>query len=289
MKILVTGSGGQLGNELRELVPGVADHQFTFIDIGELDLTDEEKTKTFFLENSFHGIIHCAAYTAVDKAESDHTRAFALNAGVPAHLAGIAGSKDMWIIYISTDYVFDGISYQPYTEDDQVNPLSVYGQSKFEGEAELLHSNAKSVIIRTSWLYSSFGANFVKTILKKGRETGNLRVVCDQVGAPTYARDLAQAILTLIPEIGKMEKSGLFHFANEGVASWYDFAKAIIELAGITCTVQPIETKDYPTPAARPPYSVLNKGKIKKRLGITIPYWRDSLKDCIGKIGTSQI
>jgi len=287
MKILVTGSKGQLGNELQELAPGFPEYQFTFIDIDELDLTDEKKTGTFFQVNSFNGIIHCAAYTAVDKAEKERTQAIVLNADVPKQLAEIARSKRMWIIYISTDYVFDGIAFKPYNEEDQVNPLSVYGNSKFEGEVAVLNSKAKGIILRTSWLYSSFSNNFVKTILNKARQGGDLCVVYDQVGTPTYARDLAQTILTLIPEIKKNNKVELFHFSNEGVASWYDFAQAIVELSGIKCNIQPVETKDYPTSAIRPLYSVLNKGKIKKQFGIKIPYWRDSLKDCIEKIKTS--
>jgi dTDP-4-dehydrorhamnose reductase len=287
MKILVTGSKGQLGNELHELAPGFPEYQFTFIDIDELDLTDEEKTDTFFHLHSFHGIIHCAAYTAVDKAEQEGNQANTLNADVPRHLAAIARSKKMWIIHISTDYVFDGIAYKPYTEEDQVNPLSVYGKSKFEGEVALLNSKVTGIILRTSWLYSSFSNNFVKTILQKARQGGDLRVVYDQVGTPTYARDLAHTILALIPDIKKMNKVELYHFSNEGVASWYDFAQAVVELSGVKCTIQPIETTEYPTPAIRPLYSVLNKGKIKKHFGIKIPYWRDSLKDCIEKIITS--
>jgi dTDP-4-dehydrorhamnose reductase len=287
MKILVTGSKGQLGNELRECVPTVPEHQFTFIDIDELDLTDKNETDLYFRQNSFDGIIHCAAYTAVDKAEQERDRAISLNAGVPAHLAEIAGLKGIWLIYISTDYVFDGIAFKPYTEEDQENPLSLYGRSKFEGEVAILRSKSKGIILRTSWLYSSFGNNFVKTILNKARQTGDLRVICDQVGTPTYARDLANAIITLIPEINKIKTTELYHFSNEGVASWYDFAVAIIELSGIPCSIQPVETKDYPTPATRPLYAVLNKGKIRKRFGIKIPYWRDSLKECMEKIKAS--
>jgi dTDP-4-dehydrorhamnose reductase len=287
MKILVTGSKGQLGNELRKLAPGFPQFHFTFIDIDELDLTDEKNTETFFQRNPFQGIIHCAAYTAVDKAEQESSQAFILNAQVPKRLAEIAGSKGMWFIHISTDYVFDGITFKPYTEEDQANPLSVYARSKFEGEVALMHSKAKGVIFRTSWLYSSYGNNFVKTILAKANLGGGLRVVYDQVGTPTYARDLAQAIVILIPEISKTNKMELFHYSNEGVASWYDFAQAIVEFNGVQCTIQPIESKDYPTPAVRPFYSVLNKAKIKKVFGITIPYWRNSLKDCIENIKAS--
>lgn len=284
MRILVTGGNGQLGNELQEAAPGFPDYELTFIDIEELDLTDEKKTNQYFREHYFEGIINCAAYTAVDKAEEEHDKAIALNAIVPKQLAEIARLNRMWIIHFSTDYVFDGIAYKPYSEEDQVNPLSIYAKSKFEGELAVSDSKAQGIILRTSWLYSTFNNNFVKTILHKAREGKGLRVVYDQVGTPTYARDLAQTVLTLIPEIKKFKKAELFHFTNEGVASWYDFAQAIVDLSGIKCTIQPIETKEYPAPAARPLYSVLNKGKIKKQFGIQIPYWRDSLKDCINQI-----
>jgi dTDP-4-dehydrorhamnose reductase len=287
MKILVTGCNGQLGNELKLLAPSFPDYHFSFIDIGDLDLTDEKKTSSFFKVNKFDGIINCAAYTAVDKAEQEPALANALNARLPGQLADIAMTTGTWLVHISTDYIFDGITFKPYLEEDQANPLSVYGRSKFEGEVALLSSKARGVIVRTSWLYSSFGYNFVKTIINKARQGAGLNVIYDQVGTPTYARDLAQAILSLIPEISEAEKIELFHFSNEGVASWYDFAMAIAELFSFQIAVHPIETKEYPTPATRPQYSVLNKAKIKQRFGISIPYWRDSLKDCIDKIKSS--
>jgi dTDP-4-dehydrorhamnose reductase len=283
-KVLVTGSQGQLGSEIREMAPAFPDQQFTFIDIGDLDLTDKGKTRTFLDKNSFDGIINCAAYTAVDKAESEPGPAMALNGEAPGILAQHAAQNGAWIVHISTDYVFDGRNCRPYQEHDPVNPCSVYGRTKLEGERTVMESNARGMIVRTSWLYSAYNANFVKTILKKGSEQGKLGVVFDQIGSPTYGRDLACTLLSLIPEIIKMPKMELFHYSNEGVASWYDFAIAIILESGIDCQVSPIETKDFPTVATRPFYSVLNKHKIKERFGIRIPHWELSLGDCIRKI-----
>jgi dTDP-4-dehydrorhamnose reductase len=281
MKILITGSDGQLGRSLRQHSVDYVEHVFTFIDIHELDLTDRKKTEPYLTSTMPDILVNCAAYTAVDKAEQDVAFAMTVNATVPGHLAEICSAREIKMIHISTDYVFDGRSFRPYSETDPCNPVSVYAKSKYEGEKEILKHNVRGVILRTSWLYSEFGQNFVKTILAKGKELGKLRIVYDQVGSPTYAGDLAKAILEIIPRISEAGSMEICHYANEGVISWYDFAAAILEIGNIDCLLQPVETKDYPTPAARPPYSVFNKTKIKELYGIEIPYWRDSLKVCI--------
>ncbi|MCX6243926.1 MAG: dTDP-4-dehydrorhamnose reductase [Bacteroidetes bacterium] len=281
MKILVTGGDGQLGRSLRKCAVNYPDHAFTFIDINDLDLTDPVKTVAYVTGLMPGILINCAAYTAVDKAEEDSALAMNVNAEVPGKLAWICSGQGIKLIHISTDYVFDGKSYMPYSEDDPCNPASAYAKSKYEGEREILRHNVSGIIIRTSWLYSEYGHNFVKTILAKGIELGNLRVVYDQIGGPTYAGDLAKTLIELIPRLSDSEKMEIFNYANEGAVSWYDFAKAIIDIGGIDCKIQPVGTIDYPTPAARPPYSVFNKTKIRERFGIEIPYWRDSLKVCI--------
>ncbi len=285
MNILVTGGQGQLGTALQELAGEYGLYHFTFIDIRELDLTDNVSIARFMNNNRFDGIINCAAYTAVDRAESEPQLASILNSGVPQQLAGIARQKGQWMIHISTDYVFDGQNHRPYVESDPTNPDSEYGRTKLEGEKAVISSGVHGLILRTSWLYSGSGTNFAKTIFTKGREKGELKVVQDQIGTPTYARDMARMILDIIPEMKLLEKPELYHFSNEGVASWYDFAKAVVEFGEITCKIHPVETKDYPTPAVRPFYSVLSKSKIRDRFGIVIPFWRDSLKECISKYG----
>ena len=283
MNILVTGSKGQLGNELQVLAPG-SEFNFTFTDFDELDLTDFDALTAFFAKNRFDFIINCAAYTAVDKAESEENRAFLLNGEAPGKLADIASKQGAVLIHISTDYVFNGRNYKPYNEDDACNPVSVYGHSKLKGEQAVLDKATKAIIIRTSWLYSSFGNNFVKSILKYSKERPSLNVVFDQVGTPTYASDLAKAIIDII-KMNKFSNSiEIFNYADEGVCSWYDFALEIINIKGINFPVHPIETKDYPTPAQRPHYSVLNKEKIKKHFGIKIPHWKNSLKECLNLI-----
>jgi dTDP-4-dehydrorhamnose reductase len=282
--ILITGVNGQLGNELRELSASYANYTFTFISRSELNFSNSEAIKTWFLDKSFDVIINCAAYTAVDKAESEPALAKAINATAVSTLACIAKEKNISLIHISTDYVFDGKNFKPYLETDSTHPQGVYGQTKLDGEQAMLAINpANSVIIRTSWVYSSFGNNFVKTMLRLGREREELGVIYDQVGTPTSARDLALAILSIIqhPVVNAQKATEIYHFSNEGVCSWYDFAKAIFELSYIPCHVKPIETKDYPTPAKRPHYSLLNKAKIKNTFDMTIPYWKDSLQDCL--------
>jgi dTDP-4-dehydrorhamnose reductase len=284
MKILVTGGDGQLGNAVKKLSVNYPDYAFTFIDVQDLDITDSKGMADFLTAKHPDVIVNCAAYTAVDKAESDPERAMSVNAIATGEMARICSSSGIRLIHISTDYVFDGMSYKPYKETDLINPVSVYAKTKQEGERLILQEEVKGVIIRTSWLYSEYGQNFVKTILKKGKELGKLRVVYDQVGAPTYAGDLAQAILDIIPEVVHSDSMEVYHYANEGVISWYDFAEAIVAISGINCKLEPIETKDYPLPAVRPFYSVFNKTKIKETFGLHIPYWRNSLRKCIGNM-----
>ncbi|MCX6273236.1 MAG: dTDP-4-dehydrorhamnose reductase [Bacteroidetes bacterium] len=282
-KILVTGANGQLGNELRVISGDFPEYQFVYTDIDQLDLTKFDRMDKFLKENAFDVIINCAAYTAVDKAEEEHEIASLVNVEVPEYLAVKSLELGYLLIHLSTDYVFDGKGFRPYAENDHPNPVGTYAKTKLDGENAILFNAQRGAIIRTSWLYSSFGKNFVKTMLKAGEERKYLRVVYDQIGSPTYARDLAGAILTLLPQFLQLEQTEIYHYANEGVASWYDFAIAIMELAGIECKVEAIETKDYPLPAARPHYSVLNKSRIKS-LGIKIPYWRDSLNACIQQL-----
>jgi len=282
--ILVTGAQGQLGSELHQLSDLYADFTFTFISRNELDLSDSEAIQTWFVDKTFDVIINCAAYTAVDKAQTEPELARAINSTAVETLARIAKALNCALIHISTDYVFNGKNYQPYKETDLNDPQGIYGQTKLEGEQAMLAINpAKSVIIRTSWVYSRFGNNFVKTMLRLGKEREELGVIYDQVGSPTSARDLALAILAIIqhPKLEILTATEIYHFSNEGVCSWYDFAKAIFELSALTCQVKPIETKDYPTPATRPHYSLLNKAKIKNTFDLTIPYWKDSLIDCL--------
>ncbi len=285
--ILVTGANGQLGRELRQLSDLNTDFTFTFISRDELDLSDSEAIQTWFMDKAFDVIINCAAYTAVDKAEVEPELARALNSTAVETLARIAKAKNSALIHISTDYVFNGKNYQPYSETDLTDPQGIYGQTKLEGEQAMLAINpAKSIIIRTSWVYSRFGNNFVKTMLRLGKEREELGVIYDQVGTPTSAQDLALAILAIIqhPKLESLTDTEIYHFSNEGVCSWYDFAKAIFEYSAIVCQVKPIVTKDYPTPATRPHYSLLNKAKIKSTFDLTIPYWKDSLADCLNNL-----
>jgi len=281
MKILVTGSNGQLGNELRVLSSTSPGSNFIFTDVAELDITNEPAVSAFFAETKPGAVINCAAYTAVDKAEQEPVKAELINAVAVGILARVAARHDAVLVQISTDYVFDGHNYQPYREEDATNPLSAYALSKYHGETEMLKYARCGYLVRTSWLYSTFGLNFVKTMMKYGRERGILNVVCDQIGSPTYARDLAAALLVMLNSGKRPEGVAIYHYSNEGVTSWYDFAKAIIQFAGINCTINPIETKDYPLPAIRPCYSVFNKTKIKQDFNLEIPYWRDSLGKCM--------
>jgi dTDP-4-dehydrorhamnose reductase len=281
MKILITGSNGQLGNEIRVLAGDYPDFDFIYTDIGELDISDPHIVEEFCAAAQPEVIINCAAYTAVDKAESDQQLAYLINTTAVENLSKSATVIGALMIHVSTDYVFDGRTWIPYTETDQTDPQSVYGLSKLAGEEAVRKYAVNGIILRTSWLYSTFGNNFVKTIIKYGIEREELNVVCDQIGTPTYARDLAKAILDIIPLAIGQSGTSLYHYSNEGVASWYDFAHMIISFSEINCRVKPIQTKDYPVHAVRPPYSVLNKSKIKETFNISIPYWRQSVKDCI--------
>ena len=282
MKILITGCNGQLGNEMQLLEKENPQHTYFNTDVAELDITDQNAIEKFVSENAIDGIVNCAAYTAVDKAEENQDLCMKLNATAPDYLAQAIEKRGGWMIQISTDYVFDGTNHKPYTEADSVCPNSTYGRTKLAGEQAVLAGCKKSMIIRTAWLYSTFGNNFVKTMIRLGKEKPELGVIFDQIGTPTYARDLAVAIFAAINQ-GIVP--GIYHFSNEGVISWYDFTKAIHRIAGITtCHVRPLHTSEYPTPAARPHYSVLDKTKIKKTYGIEVPYWEESLRECIAKL-----
>ena len=284
MKLLITGANGQLGNEIRTLAGAYPQLEFLFTDVAELDITDESAIDRFITDEKIEAIVNCAAYTAVDKAEQDQETAFLINSFAVGLLAKAAAKRDILLIHVSTDYVFNGMGFRPYNEEDPTGPVSLYAKSKYAGEQQILTHGKRAMIFRTSWLYSEFGHNFVKTIMKYGKERGALNVVFDQVGTPTYARDLASAILEILSKDVHYEGIEIFHYSNEGVASWYDFARAIIDFTGISCKINPIETKDYPLPAVRPWYSVFNKAKIKTRFGIAIPDWRDSLGMCINRI-----
>lgn len=285
--VLVTGARGQLGSSIQALATNYPSLQFTFVDIEELDLSCDASIEGYFQTHLFDIIINCAAYTAVDKAESEPDLADAVNHLAVKQLAKISKEKEMLLIHISTDYVFNGKSFRPYIESDSTDPQCVYGASKLKGERAFQALNPAGMIIRTSWVYSEYGHNFVKTMLKLGSERDSLGVIFDQIGSPTYAGDLAKTILEIInvPELSRLsQKDKVFHYSNEGVCSWYDFSNSIFEASHISCDVKPIETKDYPTPAQRPHYSLMNKSKIKQQFDITIPYWKDSLKICIKKL-----
>lgn len=277
--ILVTGANGQLGNELRLMSKNYPQFSYIFTDIAELDICDKAAVEAFVENNKVDAIVNCAAFTAVDKAESEEAKAGMINSDAPANLAAAVERRGGTLVQISTDYVFPGNACKPIGEDSPTAPDSAYGRTKLAGEIAAQKACKNTVIIRTAWLYSTFGHNFVKTMIKLGRERDKLGVVFDQVGTPTYARDLARAIMQILE---KGVVPGVYHFTNEGVTSWYDFTIMIHKLAGISgCRVSPLHTEDYPTPATRPHYSVLDKSKIKKTFGIEIPYWVDSLKECV--------
>ncbi|HPR72836.1 MAG TPA: dTDP-4-dehydrorhamnose reductase [Bacteroidales bacterium] len=281
--ILITGANGQLGNEIRKISEKYYGYDFVFTDIDTLNLTNKTQVNDFILNTSPDWIINCAAYNFVDKAESETENAFMVNAESVKHIAESVKGTDCKFIHISSDYVFDGKSNLPYTEDSPVNPLSVYGKSKLAGE-EFALSHNRTMIIRTSWLYSSFGHNFVRTILKKSRETDSLRVVFDQTGTPTYAADLAEAIIEIVSGVIRNKiafHAGIYHYSNEGVCTWYDLAEAVISEVRSECKVFPVLSEEYPVVAQRPAYSVLNKSKIKETYNIDIPHWRKSLSECI--------
>jgi len=287
IKILITGANGQLGSEIRKSSISFSSLSFVFTDLNELDITNPTAVEAILADEKPQWLINCAAYTAVDKAEIEEETAWLINAVAPAILAEKAKAAGCRFVQISTDYVFDGKNYLPYVEEDQVCPTSVYGHTKLEGELISVTNNPETLVIRTSWLYSSFGNNFVKSMIRLGLERDQLNVIFDQVGTPTYAGDLAMAILEIIQKTESWECEfipGIYHYSNEGVCSWYDFAIAIHQIYGISCRVSAIESKDYPSAVARPPYSVLNKSKIKSIFGIQIPYWRSSLEKCILEI-----
>lgn len=282
MNILITGCNGQLGNEIQKLEKVNPQHTFFNTDVAELDITNQLAIDQFIQENKIDGIINCAAYTAVDKAESNKLLCTALNAEAPAYLAMSIEKRGGWLVQVSTDYVFDGTKHTPYVETDTPCPDSVYGSTKLAGEIAVQKLCKKTMIIRTAWLYSTFGNNFVKTMIRLGKEKSELGVIFDQIGTPTYAHDLAVAIMTAV---NKGIVPGTYHFSNEGVISWYDFTKAIHRIAGINgCHVKPLHTAEYPTPANRPHYSVLDKTKIKDTYGIEVPYWEESLQECITEL-----
>lgn len=280
-RVLITGANGQLGNSIRRIAPRYPELDFLYTDVDTLDICDERSLADFVSGNAFEVIVNCAAYTAVDKAESDRDAAIAINEKAVVNLVSVSRKTGAFLIHISTDYVLDGRHHLPYTESDKTSPLSFYGLSKLKGEEAIFNAGSQAIIIRTSWLYSEFGHNFLKTMLRMGKEKSEIGVVFDQVGTPTYASDLAQVILDIIGSDPKNSFPELYHYSNEGVASWYDFAVSIMEDAGLPCKVKPILTSDFPTPAYRPAYSLLSKQKIKAAYGLEIPHWRDGLKRCL--------
>lgn len=324
ISVLVTGKDGQLGQSIQKLVQedfsfllemtfessysekldkSFEDFKFTFVGRDELDLSSSQSIGEYFVDKSFDVIINCAAYTAVDKAEFEAELADKINHLAVKQLAEIAKEQNSLLVHVSTDYVFNGQACKPYAESAEVKPLGIYGLTKLKGEQAMRSIAPSGCIIRTSWVYSEFGNNFVKTMLKLGADRTSLNVIFDQIGSPTYAGDLAQAILQIVglskhfsgfkqPQMLKHdhhdEYCDIYHYSNEGVCSWYDFAQAIFELSNMECTVYPIETKDYPTPAIRPNYSIMNKAKIKQDYSIEIPYWRNSLITCLLKLKNKE-
>lgn len=285
--ILITGANGQLGNEMRVVSAEQEQLTYHFTDVAELDICDIEAIERYVVDHAIDCIVNCAAYTNVNKAEEDTELCDKLNHLAPANLARVAAKHQIGLIHVSTDYVFNGEHYVPYKEDEPTCPNSVYGATKLAGEQAILSIHPEAVVIRTAWLYSTFGNNFVKTMLRLGSEREELGVVFDQIGTPTYARDLARTIQHIMVE-GIVP--GIYHYSNEGVCSWYDFTKMIFALGGITtCQLKPLHTDEYPTPAARPHYSVLDKTKIKQTYGIDVPYWVDSLRECISSVVSCEL
>ncbi len=292
-KILVTGALGQVGMELRELQAEYPEFDFRFTDYEDLDITDDRAVDAYVAAYRPDFIFNCAAYTAVDKAEEDVAKALAINSTGAGHLARAARDYGSTLFHISTDYVYDSGKNSPYIEGDPENPGGIYAITKLLGDRAVRLAAPGSIVFRTSWVYSAFGHNFVKTMRRLGRERPELRIVYDQIGSPTYARDLARAMLDVARQmasgvIDPDRAAGIYHFSNEGVASWYDFAKAIFEMEGITCRVVPILSAQYPTPARRPPFSLMDKSKFKETFGLEIPYWRDALSDCLRNIRKNE-
>lgn len=283
--ILVTGSNGQLGTSIKKEAKNYSNFNFVFTDIDEFNICNKIAIDEYLEQNKIDYIINCAAYTAVDKAEEDQENAIKVNAIGSTNIAQSCKKHNIKLIHVSTDYVFDGKGFRPYKESDGVNPQSVYGDSKLKGEINVKGNCTDFAIVRTSWLYSYHGHNFFKTMLKLGAERDELNVVFDQIGTPTFSDDLALVLVNMIEYAEKIKFiSGIFHYSNEGVCSWYDFANEIFDQSGISCKVNPIESKDYPTPAKRPFYSVLNKTKIKNTFNIEIPHWADSLSKCLDTV-----
>jgi len=281
--ILVTGASGQLGNEIKVSSKNYFGYEYIFTDIDTLDITDGRKVREFIIKNHCDWIINCAAYNFVERAETEYDKTIQINSFAVKNLVDSIKGTDSRLIHFSTDYVFDGKANVPYNEKAVTNPLSAYGKSKLEGERSALQHSA-SMVIRTSWLYSEFGNNFVKSILNKGKVNEPLNVVFDQTGTPTYASDLADSILLIISKVIRNQiafNAGIYHYSNEGVCSWYDFAMEIIQEAGLKCKVNPILTKDFSSAVQRPNYSVLDKSKIRENYGIEIPHWRSSLMKCM--------
>ena len=289
MEIVVFGAKGQLGRSIMDISYNYPQHHFLFTDIDTVDITQYDQIANFVSRNYPNVFINCAAYTAVDKAQNDLKGAKELNTTAVGNLAKIAAENNIFLVHISTDYIYDGKQNRPYKETDNVHPLSVYGRTKWKGEVAVLKSLCRSAIIRTSWLYSEYGMNFVKTMLHMGAERDILKVVSDQMGTPTYARDLAVAIMHIINQKIRITQSEIFHYSNEGVASWYDFATEIIRLGKEKCKILPVSASQYPTSAKRPQFSVLSKQKIKETFDIEVPYWRDSLAQCIANIRREKL
>ena len=286
MKILVTGANGQLGTELKKILEATMPSVAIYTDVDELDLTNAKAVESFVVNNDISHIVNCAAYTAVDRAEEEKSLCAQINIDAVKNLALAADANGAKVIHISTDYVFDGTNHRPYRESDKVNPISQYGTTKRKGETVLLALSPEAIIIRTAWLYSAHGNNFVKTMLRLAEKNDEIKVLCDQIGTPTYARDLAAAIVTVLRSHQWIP--GIYHFTDEGAASWYDFAKAIFRLAGKQVKVKPILTEDYPTPASRPAYSILDRSLIKATYGVTIPHWEEALADCMAELGAAK-
>lgn len=283
-KILVTGGNGQLGNELRRLCRNYPGLEFIFTDVDMLDITNPDAVSVFMEASKPAIVVNCAAYTDVDGAEDDVKNVRKINALAPQVLAAACAMQNAFLIHISTDYVFDGNTTIPYTEDDRTNPISVYGSSKLEGEEKIKTVFDDYVIIRTSWMYSAYGHNFMRKMIELGKDRDEVKVVNDQFGSPTYARDLANCIIDIIIKSILNPQAylpGIYHYANQGSCSWYEFAKEIFELTGIECKLTPISTAEFPTKAKRPQYSVLNTSRVRESFGIGIPNWRDSLKECL--------
>ena len=287
MNILVTGSNGQLGSEIKDVAASYKSFCFFFMDLPALDICNSTQLEIFIIKNNIDTVINCAAYTSVDAAEENVVIAEQVNGAGVLNLVHALAKVNGKLIHISTDYVFDGTGFLPYQELDKTNPMGVYGKTKRNGELAVINSDIDAIVIRTSWLYSAYGTNFVKTMRRLGKERNELNVIYDQIGTPTNASDLAKTCLDILAyskETNINTKGNVYHYSNEGVASWYDFARAIMDLGEVDCKIKPIETKDYPTAAKRPHFSILNKAKIKNDFEIEIPYWRASLAQCISKL-----